>query len=181
MHKRKKFNILIAGHTLLLLAVSLGILFYFSHKALKNEAMRDAELTLDGTMQNIDNILLSVEQSTGNIYLDLLEHLDDPDRMFTYSREVLESNPKYSDRQHIKLKVNDTDSTVRFTVEDIGSGMPADKEDHLFKPFTREGDLSEGLGLGLPLARRHAKSLGGKLIFDSNYQQGCRVTIELSK
>lgn len=93
MHKRKKFNILMAGHTLLLLAVSLGILFYFSHKALKNEAMRDAELTLDGTMQNIDNILLSVEQSTGNIYLDLLEHLDDPDRMFTYSREVVESNP----------------------------------------------------------------------------------------
>ena len=96
-------------------------------------------------------------------------------------RELLCNAAKYSDGQHIKLKVNDTDSTVRFTVEDIGPGMPADKEDHLFKPFTREGDLSEGLGLGLPLARRHAKSLGGKLIFDGNYQQGCRVTIELPK
>ena len=93
MQNKYKLNILIAGQTLLLLAVSLGILFYFSHKALKNEAMRDAELTLDGTMQNIDNILLSVEQSTGNIYYDLLEHLDDPDRMFVYSRELVESNP----------------------------------------------------------------------------------------
>ena len=41
MQKKYKLNILIAGQTLLLLAVSLGVLFYFSHKALKNEAMRD--------------------------------------------------------------------------------------------------------------------------------------------
>ena len=38
MQKKYKLNILIAGQTLLLLAVSLGVLFYFSHKALKNEA-----------------------------------------------------------------------------------------------------------------------------------------------
>lgn len=93
MQKKYRLNILIAGQTLLLLAVSLGILFYFSHKALKNEAMRDAELTLESTAQNIDNVLLSVEQSTGNIYNDLLEHLNEPDRMFDYSRELVKSNP----------------------------------------------------------------------------------------
>ena len=82
MHKKYKLNILIAGQTLLLLAVSLGVLFYFSHKALKSEAMRDAELTLESTVQNIDNILLSVEQSTGNMYYDLLEHVDEPERMY---------------------------------------------------------------------------------------------------
>ena len=93
--EKKKFslNIQMLGEALLLLAVTLGILAYFSHKALRQEAMRDAEQTLEGTLQNIDNILLSVEQSTGNIYYDLLEHLDDPDRMFTYSWELVESNP----------------------------------------------------------------------------------------
>ena len=93
--EKKKFslNIQMLGEALLLLAVTLGILAYFSHKALRQEAMRDAEQTLEGTVQNIDNILLSVEQSTGNIYYDLLEHLDDPDRMFTYSWELVESNP----------------------------------------------------------------------------------------
>jgi methyl-accepting chemotaxis protein len=85
--------LLIAGQTLLLLAVSLGVLFYFSHKALKKEAMRDAELTLEATVQHVDNVLLSVEQSTGNIYYDLLEHLDAPDRMYAYCRELVESNP----------------------------------------------------------------------------------------
>lgn len=93
MQKKYKLNILIAGQTLLLLAVSLGVLFYFSHKALKSEAMRDAELTLESTVQNIDNILLSVEQSTGNMYYDLLEHVDEPERMYVYCRELVESNP----------------------------------------------------------------------------------------
>ena len=93
MRKSTRLHLLIVGETLLLLAVTLGILAYFSHKALREEAMRNAELTLDGTVQNIDNILLSVEQATGRIYDDLLEHLDQPDRMYAYSRDLVESNP----------------------------------------------------------------------------------------
>ena len=84
MHKKFKLDQLIVCQTFLLLAISLGILFYFSHKVLLKEAMRDAELTLEGTAQTIDNILMSVEQSAGNIYHDLMEHLDEPDRMYVY-------------------------------------------------------------------------------------------------
>lgn len=93
MQNRYRLNLLIVGQTLLLLALSLGILFCFSHKALKQEALRDAEHTLEATAQSIDNILLSVEQSTGNIYYDLLAHVNDSSRMFTYCRELIESNP----------------------------------------------------------------------------------------
>lgn len=92
MRKSNRLSILIASIIFLLLAVSLGVIFHYAHMALNEEAMRDAEQTLEGTTQNIDNILLSVEQSTGNIYSDLIEHLDDPDRMFTYSRELVECN-----------------------------------------------------------------------------------------
>lgn len=93
MLKRFKLNIQVLGEALLLLAVTMGILAYFSHKALWQEALRSAEQTLEGTMQDIDNILMSVEQATGNTYCELVEHLDDPDRMFTYSRELVKSNP----------------------------------------------------------------------------------------
>ena len=96
-------------------------------------------------------------------------------------RELLYNAAKYSDGQHIKLSITDTDNTVSYTVEDVGPGLPDDKKELLFEPFTREGDLSEGLGLGLPLAKRHAKSLGGNLVFDTDYHQGCRVTLELPK
>jgi signal transduction histidine kinase len=41
--------------------------------------------------------------------------------------------------------------------------------------------LSEGLGLGLPLSKRHAISLGGDLLFDTTYTKGCRAIIEIPK
>ena len=93
MRKSNRLSIFIASAIFMLLALSLGVMFYYSHKVLSDEAMRDAEQTLEGTTQNIDNILLSVEQSTGNIYNDLLKHLDKPERMFTYSRELVKCNP----------------------------------------------------------------------------------------
>ena len=83
MQRIHKLSLLIASAIFMLLALSLGVLFYYSHKALCDEAMRDAEQTLEGTTQNIDNILLSVEQSAGNVYNDMLIHLDKPERMFT--------------------------------------------------------------------------------------------------
>ncbi len=93
MQKRLKINLQVVGETLLILALSLGLIFYFSHKALKHEALLDAEQTLEATVQDIDNILLSVEQATGNIYYDLLNHVNDSSRMYTYCRELVESNP----------------------------------------------------------------------------------------
>ena len=93
MLKKNKLNIQIIIEALLVLAVTLGILAYFTQKALRQEALLNAEQLLEGTMQDIDNILLNVEQSTANVYYDLLEHLDDPDRMFTYSKELVENNP----------------------------------------------------------------------------------------
>ena len=92
MLKNSRLNIQVVCEALLLLTVALGILAFFSHKALHQEALRNAEQMLEGTVQDIDNILMSVEQSTGNIYCDLAEHLDEPDRMYTYCRELVESN-----------------------------------------------------------------------------------------
>ena len=44
-------------------------------------------------MRQVDNVLLSVEQSAGNIYWDLLTHLNESERMFLYSRKMVETNP----------------------------------------------------------------------------------------
>lgn len=75
-----------------LLIVSLIVMFHFSWLAMKTEAMNDAEQTLEGTSQHIDNVLMSVEQSAGNIYFDMIRHLDDPEQMYAYARRVVESN-----------------------------------------------------------------------------------------
>ncbi len=77
----------------LLLLVSLAVLFNISRQTLREKAMRNAEQTLEVTVQNIDNILLSVEQSAGNVYWEMVAHLDRPDDMLTYSRRLVECNP----------------------------------------------------------------------------------------
>ena len=76
----KRYRLILGGLTLLL-ALTLGAMFYVAHKALRKEAMNDAEQTLESTAQSIDNILLAVEQSAGNIYFDMIAHLDNPERM----------------------------------------------------------------------------------------------------
>ena len=96
-------------------------------------------------------------------------------------RELLFNAAKYSDGQHIMLRISETISTIRFTVEDVGPGIPSDTLGLIFKPFVKVDDLSEGLGLGLPLAKRHALSLGGDLIYDVDYHDGCRFILEVPK
>jgi signal transduction histidine kinase len=54
-------------------------------------------------------------------------------------------------------------------------------EELLYVPFTKVDDLSEGLGLGLPLCKKHITNLGGDFILDEEYQQGCRFIVELPK
>lgn len=88
-----RLSLMVVCEIALLLMGSLAVMFYFSRQALKEEAMHNAEQTLEGTVQHIDNILLSVEQSAGNIYWDLMAHIDQPERMFTYSRQLVECNP----------------------------------------------------------------------------------------
>lgn len=94
-------------------------------------------------------------------------------------REILYNSAKYSDGKHVSLKVMKTESTVRFVFEDTGSGLSEDYYEYLYVPFVKVNDLSEGLGLGLPLAKRHIQNLGGDLFLDTTYHDGCRFIIEL--
>ena len=94
-------------------------------------------------------------------------------------REVLYNAAKYSDGQHVVFHVGRTDSTVRFVVEDRGRGIAEADCDRIFNFFTKVDDLSEGLGLGLPLAKRHAVNLGGELTLDTSYRDGARFIVEL--
>lgn len=96
-------------------------------------------------------------------------------------RELLYNSAKYSDGKHISLSIIQTETMIRFTLEDRGPGLPEESYELIFNPFTKVDDLAEGLGLGLPLSKRHAKSLGGDLILDTLYRDGCRFIVEVPK
>ena len=94
-------------------------------------------------------------------------------------RELLYNSAKYSDGKNVRLQVTRSGDTVRFVVEDTGNTITEADYDNIFKFFTKVDDLTEGLGLGLPLAKRHAQNLGGDLILDTNYRDGCRFILEI--
>ena len=94
-------------------------------------------------------------------------------------REVLYNSAKYSDGQLIVLKIDRHAENVRFIVQDTGKGINKADNERIFKFFAKIDDLSEGLGLGLPLAKRHAQNLGGDLTLDELYHDGCRFILEI--
>ncbi|MBQ3629645.1 MAG: HAMP domain-containing protein [Prevotella sp.] len=96
-------------------------------------------------------------------------------------RELLVNAAKYSDGRHISLHVSQTESSVRFTIQDTGPGLDGDVDELLLKPFVKIDELSDGLGIGLALTKRHCMSLGGDLIYDAYYKDGCRFIVILPK
>lgn len=96
-------------------------------------------------------------------------------------RELLFNACKYSDCKNIWLRVSENESLVRFTVEDTGPGIADEYASQLFELFSKSSDLTEGLGIGLPLTRRHVQDLGGEIRLDTDYKDGCRFIIEFSK
>lgn len=76
---------------------------------------------------------------------------------------------KFTDNGSITLKANLSAKSqyIVVNIKDSGSGIPAAFLPNLFKPFSREDDSttrqSEGLGLGLMVAKGLARKLGGDL------------------
>ena len=88
---RLSIMVLVALATLLMAA--LLFMFSFSRNAVKEEALQKGQQTLETMVQNIDNILLSVEQSSGNIYWKMMGSWKKPDKIEIYRRKLIEGNP----------------------------------------------------------------------------------------
>jgi signal transduction histidine kinase len=93
--------------------------------------------------------------------------------------ELLNNAVRYSDQQHVSLHVERFGEYIHFVVQDTGKGIAEADQENIFKFFTKVDDFSEGLGLGLPLTKRHAETLGGSLILDKSYKEGSRFIFKL--
>ncbi|WP_432187173.1 sensor histidine kinase [Streptomyces sp. Tue6028] len=70
---------------------------------------------------------------------------------------------------------------VDIDVVDDGPGVPEAFVGELFRPGQRAeaDDGHDGAGLGLPLARRLARAVGGEVFYDDAYASGARFTVSL--
>jgi signal transduction histidine kinase/CheY-like chemotaxis protein len=72
---------------------------------------------------------------------------------------------------------------VRFSVQDTGIGIPADRIDRLFDSFSQVDASTTrkygGTGLGLAISQRLAELLGGRIWVESELGKGSRVTFTI--
>jgi signal transduction histidine kinase len=80
----------------------------------------------------------------------------------------------------IRVEVRPNTSMVEFLVRDQGPGIPPDMQERIFEPFERFDPLSgQGTGLGLPVSRRLAQVLGGRLEVENAVERGAVFILTL--
>lgn len=70
-----------------------------------------------------------------------------------------------------------------FICEDTGIGMSEEYQKRIFEPFTREDESVKtaytGTGLGMPIAKKLAETMGGSISFTSQKGEGTTFTVKL--
>ncbi|HWL13918.1 MAG TPA: HAMP domain-containing sensor histidine kinase, partial [Ureibacillus sp.] len=84
----------------------------------------------------------------------------------------------------ISISLQNQKSFVEVLVQDTGSGIPQKDQPFIFERFFRGENKKyavRGLGLGLPLSKMMAQSIGGDLILVNSHQEGTTFKILLKK
>ncbi len=85
-----------------------------------------------------------------------------------------------SNAREIRILTCEEDGLVMVEIQDNGPGIPREEQIKVFEPFYsawRHGE--KGAGMGLALAREIANRHGGGLTVDPDFEDGCRVRVEL--
>ena len=92
---------------------------------------------------------------------------------------LLENATKYTKQGSITIRTKQEDKLLKLIIEDTGSGIPEQEAEHIFDRFVKLDNFKEGIGLGLPLSRKLAEQLGGKVELDTTYKDGARFIVTL--
>ena len=96
-------------------------------------------------------------------------------------RQLVSNSMKFTEKGSVKLKAQLSDdlSILNINVTDTGIGIPPDQRERIFEKFYKVDSFKRGLGLGLTMARRIARILGGDLQLDDTYTGGTRFILSL--
>jgi two-component system sensor histidine kinase/response regulator len=100
----------------------------------------------------------------------------DPGRLRQILVNLVGNAVKFTHQGEIVIRVepvseNDTHATMRFSVQDTGIGIPAERQEAIFERFTQvDGSITRyygGSGLGLTISKQLVEAMGGEIGLDS--------------
>ena len=97
-----------------------------------------------------------------------------PRMIHTVLNKLLDNAAKFTTEGTITLRLSQEEDMLHFSVIDTGMGIPEDKKELIFARFSKLDSFSQGIGLGLTIARMIAEHLGGNLTLDINYTGGAK-------
>lgn len=113
----------------------------------------------------------------------------DPGRMQQILNNLISNAIKFTDRGHIRVcvaRLSDEragQARLRFSVEDTGIGIPADKIGLIFNKFTQADPSTArkygGTGLGLAITRQLSDMMGGDIRVESQPGKGSVFAVEI--
>jgi signal transduction histidine kinase len=90
---------------------------------------------------------------------------------------------KFTDQGDVRVEVQQGHHRLRIHVIDTGIGIAPEHRGRLFDEFFQVNNVerirNKGFGLGLPIARRLARQLGGDITVESAVGHGSRFTVSL--
>ena len=129
-------------------------------------------------LRRSERVDLSVDAGEGLPELRTDEHL-----LTQILRNLLANALKFTEhgRVAISASYDPASEEISLAVADTGVGIAAEDLDEAFTEFGQVGELGRhhGTGLGLPLSRRLAGVLGGRLAVESKLGEGSTFTLTL--
>ena len=133
---------------------------------------------LANTRGRSDSVALRVREPEQAIFM-----VSDRRKICKLLVALLSNAYKFTRSGEIRISVNVVDDHVVYRVEDTGIGIPEGMQQQVFEEFRQvDGSTTReygGSGLGLSLARRLARVLGGEIYVDSSPGHGSTFRVEL--
>jgi signal transduction histidine kinase len=108
----------------------------------------------------------------------------DQTRLRQILRNLLENAQKYGGDQVLIDGELAGPGTYKLSVSDNGKGVAADDQERIFGHFeqlsTGDGRLEQGVGLGLPIARKLARAMGGDLWYEDRFPVGAKFCFTIN-